>query len=225
MACPCCLPAPAVCLGDDISTANCTYTVSIHTHTMPLTLASPGNVNGASELADPGPGFAGAAVAWIGDCLTTLTQRYSHFVECRISSCAIALPTTLVPKSQDFVVAKASQGCDTAGDSAEAASGEYHISIRAATIHHFVFSGEFFGPIPRKVWLYKISVVDGVATASLTWAGNTGGPYPSTQTTLRCLPCNSASLPGGFPVICSSVGPCPHDITLDTPTISIACPP
>jgi hypothetical protein len=219
MACPCCGPSE-LCVLTDPRTSGCTYTVSIHTYTIFL------GVGNTTDLRI-GPQTQGyLCIGTEPNCdFFVGPEIFFHRVNVLLKDCPTPLPDENVFPNVgvDDDVLKSTQGCDVSEDSPEAASGQYHLAVRGITEHNVADAA-----LPKKVWLYKINAGDDGVSAELVWSGNTGVPYPQEfvrpeEVTLRCLPCNWTS-PNSFPVLTFD-GQCPHDITQDTPTITISCPP
>lgn len=258
MACPCC--ATETCLCQTVA-VNCVYTISVGQYTRSVQC---GNTFFQPPMRDTNNGVSIYNSFGIEDIRQTLARRggenqvvrltYNSYLEMGMSSCPLSLPfartSTGFPslfgcdQTNDtrYGVCKQSQGCDFAQDSAEDASGQFHVWSLASIRRNFLDAATLqSGPIVVHLW--QVTLVEGTPTAQLVWNGYTNRNVFGNENAVgagvspgeRCMPCNQQAFirfsnPADFSSPVNVISPfgdptCPPEDHLGTPTLSIACPP
>lgn len=248
MACVCC-PPPCLC---DTAAAHCVYTISVAEYTKSVTC---GPQFLEPPMRDQGAVGESQQVRQRLTIFESSNFTYGGYLEMGISSCPISLPFPRTStgfaslfgcdQSADarFGVCKQTQGCDFSQDSAQDASGRFHLWSYASVANNFI-GGRGIDPSQSVVHLWEVILTDGVPTVRLVWAGRTninvtvnnapavGAGVDPNQ---RCTECNQQSLilfsnPPEFDSPLLRTAPfgtpqCPPTGHLGTPSISVACPP
>jgi len=235
MSCPCC--ATDLCLCTNPATKDCTFTVSIGGLTLVQSCNSASTLVTAQELIDQ-PGVYGLGASCFSPAFY---GRYASFM--RVSDCPAALPETRTisgdiagPGSNIGLVSPL--GCDSRNDTSGPAV-KYHLRLFVLTKRNTLDAGGQ-PQTPQKKWFYLVAVDGSSVSASVVWEGNAGitALYDGVPRFDRCLPCNQSwtavtndnRLFTDNPKFCpegstNAVPACPSDITLETPTLTISCPP
>ena len=234
-----CSPNPCqdLCLCSNPATQNCTFTASIGGLTLVQSCNSAATLVTAQDLIDQ-PGVYGLGASCSSPAFY---GRYASFR--RVSDCPAALPETGTI-SGDIAGAGSNiglvspLGCDLRNDTSGPAV-KYHLRLFVMTKRNTLDAGGQ-PQTPQKKWFYLVSANGASVSASVVWEGNAGigSAYDGVPRFDRCLPCNQSwtavtndnllftDTPKFCPVGSTNAVPaCPSDITLETPTLTIACPP
>lgn len=258
MACPCCVTETCLC---QTVAVNCVYTIAVGGYTRSVrcgtTFLLPpmrDTNNGVPIYSSFGREDIRQSVSVIGGEDQVARPNYNSFLEMGMSSCPVSLPfqrtatgfAALFGCDQNndtrYGICKQLQGCDFEQDSAEDASGRFHIWSYASILRNFLSTSTLqAGPIVVHLW--EVTVVSGTPTAQLVWSGYTnrnvfGNPAAigaGVSAGERCMPCNQSAFvvnsnPPRFSSPVNVIPPfglptCPPEDHLGTPVLSIACPP
>jgi hypothetical protein len=244
MVCVCCAPAPPLCACDDQRTSNCTYTATVPG--LPLSMSVSCSSLVSSTFIQTGEG------RWFN---VNVGVAFDQFLSSRavlsLVNCPFTLPTvTGVNFGLGINASRTlseSQSCSVADDSQALASGNFHLTLLLQTEWNGWGVGRNGGTSPSYpgylyLWQIVIDPVTNEPSLQLRWTGNIGDSLsqkntdPCTGLDLgnRCLPClyphaqfSGCTIFGGVHKADYVPPPsvCPPDVTLETPTITIACPP
>lgn len=239
MSCPCC--ATDLCLCSNPATRDCTFTVSIGGLTLVQSCNSAAALVTAQDLINQ-PGVYGLGY----NCF--FPAFYGRYASFQRFNCPAALPETSlfvgdIAGAGSNIGLASPLGCNMLSD-ASGPAVKYHLRLFVMTLHTALQAGGQ-PQTPQKKWFYLVSTDGASVSASVVWEGNAGigSMYDGTPRFDRCLPCNQSwteegdRFAPGFdpnnpfvtrsPLLCgtNATPACPSDITLETPTLTIACPP
>jgi len=241
MSCPCC--ATDLCLCTNPATKDCTFTVAIGGLTLvqSCNIATP--LVKASKLVDQ-PSVYGLGA----NCVFGSPALYGQYASLQIFNCPNALPEIAsfagdIAGIGSNIGLVSPLGCDLRNDAIGPAV-KYHLRLFVMTKHNTLEAGGQ-PQTPQKKWFYLVSTNGASVSASVVWEGNAGigSAYRGTPSFNRCLPCNQSWVEEAdrfhpsfdpnnpfvrrSPLLCgtNATPACPSDITLETPTLTIACPP